>query len=488
VARRLKLECRLPKQDAEVRRVVRSARAGVSLLPLVMRRPVLARRWLAGAHAAQLGLLLFLLAVPIGLPAALDPLLERLYPPIQTTRKLLGGVIALPSTREDPRREARRIQVLAVGWSAGLAGVALLFLAALPRSVARASAESRAQESRAVQLGGAQPREGLRLYRAALALAGEPAREAQLAEKIRKAESLLRQAAGADPAATAIEAFAPELDADPGSGTAPPRYAIEHELGRGAMGIVYRARDTVLDRNVALKELPLHLAGRSELARRFRQEARLLARLVHPNIVQVYDLIEQDRRLWIAMELVDGGTLADAIERAGRMPWREALPRAQQIAAALAFAHGQGVIHRDVKPVNILLGRDGRTAKLTDFGLARLLESSVHTSQGSLLGSARYMSPEQAAGRAADARADVYAFGVSVYEMLAGRAPFEGETRAVLAQHLSQAPPPLASLAPELPAALAALVMQMLEKEPERRPQDLAAVADRLAVLGTAPG
>jgi hypothetical protein len=466
--------------------VFRSARAGAAFLPVVVRRPAVAFRWLAGAHAAQVALLLFALAVPIGLPRVLDPVLERLYPPVRSTKKLLG-VIALPSTREDPRREARRRQVTAVTWSGGLAGVALLLLAAIPESLARASQASREREARAERLGPQQPLQCLSLYRAALALAWDPAHEARLAEKIRKVESMLTHAQAPDPARTALEAIVPDPESREGAppGATGARYRVERELGRGGMGIVHRAHDTVLDRDVALKELPPHLSGRSDLARRFRQEARLLARLVHPNIVQVYDLIEHDGRLWIAMELVDGGTLADAIEQGGPSPWRELLRLGLPIAAALGFAHRQGVIHRDVKPGNILLTADGRIPKITDFGLARLLESSVHTQEGSLLGSARYMSPEQAAGRSADGRSDIYALGVTFYEMLSGRAPFEGETRSVLAQHLSQAPRLLRELVPDLPPPLAALVMRMLEKEPERRPQDLDAVTTALAELAT---
>jgi serine/threonine protein kinase len=253
------------------------------------------------------------------------------------------------------------------------------------------------------------------------------------------------------------------------------------------MGIVHQALDTALDRTVALKELPLHLTARADLARRFRQEARLLARLSHSNIVQVYDLIDDGNRLWIAMEFIDGGTLADAIERSGALAPMDAVRLGGQLAAGLGFAHAQGVIHRDIKPINVLITRDG-IPKLTDFGLAKLLESSVHTQAGSLLGSARYMSPEQAAGGASDERSDVYSLGVTFYEMLSGRTPFEGETASVLAQHLSQEPLPLGELVRDLPADFEALVMRMLEKDPERRPGDLDAVALALSSLDPGSG
>ena len=429
----------------------------------------------------------------------LEPALAEMYPAIRTRKKLIGP-ISIPTTRSDPRREVRRHQVVAGAWSAGLACVALLLLAAIPKAVARAEQESAEREEHGDSLLGRLPMQSLELYRSAVSLAADPQRKATLGEKIRKAESLLARASAGSAKDWSVEALASpeqavELDGTVIEPPAPPspepgsrgavvgpggRYRLGPELGRGGMGVVHKALDTSLDRAVALKELPLHLTARSDLARRFRQEARLLARLSHPNIVQVYDLIEDGSRLWIVMEFVDGGTLADAIERSGALAPTQAVRLGRQLAAGLGFAHEQGVIHRDVKPINVLLTSDG-IPKLSDFGLAKLLESSVHTQEGSLLGSARYMSPEQAAGRPADARSDVYSLGVTFYEMLCGRAPFEGETASVLAQHLSQAPTPLGDLVRSLPSDLEALVMRMLEKQPERRPSDLDAVVQALS-------
>ncbi len=485
---------------------MRSIRDGVRLLPVLVRNPAVAIRWLAGARGAQAALLLFILAVPIGLPAVLDPALEDRYPPIRTKKKLIGP-ISIPTTGADPRREVRRRQVMTGAWSGGLACIALLLLAAVPKAVARAERESAEREEHGDSLLGRLPMQSLDLYRSALGLASDPQRTATLGEKIRKAESLLARAPAVSAKDWSVDALtspepAVELDGTVIEPVAPPspepgsrgttvgpdgRYRLEREVGRGGMGVVYQALDTALERAVALKEMPLHLTGRTDLARRFRQEARLLARLSHPNIVQVYDLIEDGKRLWIAMEFVEGGTLADAIDRTGALTPTEAVRIGRQLAAGLGFAHKQGVIHRDVKPINVLLTSDG-VPKLTDFGLAKLLESSVHTQEGSLLGSVRYMSPEQAAGRPADGRSDVYSLGVTFYEMLCGRAPFEGETASVLAQHLSQDPTPLSELARNVPSELGALVMRMLEKAPERRPSDLDAVSEVLSTLEPGSG
>jgi hypothetical protein len=479
--------------------VIRSVREGIRLLPVVALNHAIAVRWLAGARAAQAALVLFILAVPVGLPTLLDETLEEMYPPIHTKKKLIGP-ISIPTTRPDPRREVRRRQVVAGAWSGGLACVALLLLAAIPKTVARAKQESTECEERGDSLLGRLPMQSAELYRFALTLASDPLRKAALGEKLRKAESLIARIPAGAPKDWEVEALAhpeqaleregtvietvapssPEADRQGALVGAAGRYRMGRKVGSGGMGVVYQALDTALDRTVALKELPHHLTARSDLARRFRQEARLLARLSHPNIVQVYDLIEEGNRLWIAMEFVEGGTLADAIERSGAIAWSEALRLGRRIAAGLAFAHEQGVIHRDVKPINILLTTDG-DPKITDFGLAKLLESSVHTQEGTLLGSARYMSPEQAAGRPADARSDIYSLGITFYEMLCGQAPFEGETASVLAQHLSQPPRPLRTLVRDLPVALETVVMQMLEKEPEERPADLQAVIEELS-------
>ncbi len=206
----------------------------------------------------------------------------------------------------------------------------------------------------------------------------------------------------------------------------------------------------------------------------------MLARLTHPNMVQVFDLLENGGGMWIAMELVAGGSLDALIEQQGTLPPDETLRLGIALGNALAHAHAQGIVHRDFKPHNVLLTPDG-TPKITDFGLAKIAgEGPKLTQVGAVMGSPAYMSPEQASGRVADHRADAYAFGVTLYQMAVGRCPFEGDTASVLAAHITQPPPNPATLGAQVPDALRSLLTRLLAKDPAERPGDLAAVADEL--------
>jgi serine/threonine-protein kinase len=262
------------------------------------------------------------------------------------------------------------------------------------------------------------------------------------------------------------------------------RYLIRNELGRGAMGIVYCAQDRILGRNVALKKLTSDLREDKDLIRRFKQEAKALARLSHPHIVQVYDFVQDGDQAWIAMELIEGKTIADYLHDKGVMPISETVQLVIQMAEALAYAHKRGVVHRDFKPANVILSIDG-AAKITDFGLAKIAQSSVHTQVGSFLGSPAYMSPEQTQGKVANAYSDIYALGVTLYEMLSGRLPFTGDFESVIVQKLTANPKPLSALNGKIPGQLKHLVFQMLEKESDKRPESMDEVAEVLkSVLG----
>ncbi|MBK5188702.1 MAG: serine/threonine protein kinase, partial [Gemmatimonadaceae bacterium] len=206
-------------------------------------------------------------------------------------------------------------------------------------------------------------------------------------------------------------------------------YELDNELGRGGMGIVYRARDRRLKRLVAIKLLPPELAFRSEIKTRFLREAETAAQLSHPNIVPIYSVDERDGLVYFVMALVEGPTLAKKMYEDGQLPVDEVRRVLREVADALAYAHGRGVIHRDIKPDNILLDKESGRAMVTDFGIARAIQEGADsrlTATGVAIGTPAYMSPEQAAGdREIDGRTDLYALGVVAYQMLAGRLPFQ---------------------------------------------------------------
>ncbi|HWP36697.1 MAG TPA: protein kinase [Gemmatimonadales bacterium] len=248
------------------------------------------------------------------------------------------------------------------------------------------------------------------------------------------------------------------------------RYSLQRELGRGGMGIVYLAHEVALDRPVALKLLPPLLAAEPTLRERFMREARTAAKLSQPNIVPIHTVDQVGTFVFFTMAYVEGESLGAAIRRRGAVPAAEAARIVREVAWALAYAHAHGVVHRDVKPDNILLEAGSSRALVTDFGIAQVSAAPGITGRGEILGTAEFMSPEQASGEAVDERSDIYSLGVVAYYMLTGRLPFEGETiAAVLGKHITQPAPPLASVAPEVPRHLAQAVDRCLAKNPADR-------------------
>jgi Tol biopolymer transport system component len=270
-----------------------------------------------------------------------------------------------------------------------------------------------------------------------------------------------------------------------GSGQQILHYRLTEKLGEGGMGVVWKAHDTSLDRSVAIKVLPPVFAADPERLARFEREARLLASLSHPNIATVHSVHVVDGVRYLTMELVPGEDLAQRIAR-GPVPVAEAIEIARQIALALEAAHESGVIHRDLKPANVRITPDGRV-KVLDFGLAKALEASVPASilsqsptlvgtamgAGTLIGTAAYMSPEQARGQTADRRADIWAFGVVIYEMLTGKRAFEGDTVSDILAAVLRAEPDRAPLPGELPRPVRTMLDRCLEKDPRRRLRDI---------------
>jgi eukaryotic-like serine/threonine-protein kinase len=247
------------------------------------------------------------------------------------------------------------------------------------------------------------------------------------------------------------------------------RYRLETKLGSGGMSTVYLARDETLERWVAAKVLHREISDQPDQIERFRREARAVAQLSHPNVVAVIDAGEDGGRPYIVFEYVDGETLKQRIERLGRLPLDEAAAYAIEIGRGLAAAHARRLVHRDVKPQNVLIDPEGR-AKVTDFGIARELETDGLTRTGRVLGTTDYVSPEQAMGHPVDARSDIYSLGIVLYETLVGKVPFEAETQVGVAmKHVNERIPNVQKRRPEVSAALAAVVERATEKDPKKR-------------------
>ncbi|HVL80945.1 MAG TPA: Stk1 family PASTA domain-containing Ser/Thr kinase [Actinomycetota bacterium] len=247
------------------------------------------------------------------------------------------------------------------------------------------------------------------------------------------------------------------------------RYEIVRRVGTGGMADVYLARDTQLNRQVALKILHSQYAGDEAFVERFRREAHAAANLQHPNIVQIYDWGREDDYHFIVMEFVEGRSLKDLIAADSPLPSHQACEIADQVLDALATAHRAGLVHRDIKPGNILLGRDGE-AHVTDFGIARAASGDTMTQTGTILGTAYYLSPEQAQGHPTDGRSDLYSLGIVLYEMVAGRRPFEGDSPVTIAmKHVREHPKPPSEHNPSVSTDLSAIILTALAKNPEDR-------------------
>ena len=261
------------------------------------------------------------------------------------------------------------------------------------------------------------------------------------------------------------------------------QYALEEELGRGGMSVVYRARDLRLNRPVAIKVLPPDLAHDTAIRTRFTREAQTAAQLSHAHIVPIYDVGEKDGIAWFVMALLTGGNLATLLAHEHRLPVEEARRFVREVADALDYAHQRGVIHRDIKPDNILIDHETGRALVTDFGIAWAMEAASRlTVTGIAVGTPTYMSPEQAVGeRALDGRSDIYSLGVLAYQMLTGRVPFTAaNSMALLLKHVTEYPRPIGDLRPDTPASMVAAIERALMKSPEDRWPTAATLRDAL--------
>jgi len=272
---------------------------------------------------------------------------------------------------------------------------------------------------------------------------------------------------------------------EPQAGERIGQYEIRTLLGKGGMGAVYLAEDHSLGRQVALKILPPHLSEDSEIVARFAREARALAALRHPNLMHIYTVGEHEGRPYFAMEYVKGSTLKAALAKTTHLPVSRAVRTAAEMMAALDKVHEAGIVHRDVKPGNIIIDEDGR-AVLMDFGLARRRQDARLTGDHTVLGTPQYMSPEQAESADVDCRADIYSLGIVLYEMLAGSPPFKGKTSfEVLRQHIESSVPAPSSLRPDVPAGLDVVLARAVAKSPDDRYRNVREMAADL--VGVCP-
>jgi predicted Ser/Thr protein kinase len=258
------------------------------------------------------------------------------------------------------------------------------------------------------------------------------------------------------------------------------RYELEELVGSGGMSSVYRAHDRLLERRVALKILHEQFTRDDDYVERFRREARAVAQLTHPNIVTVIDRGEQDGRQFIVFEYVDGMNLKELVEQEGRLSPREAIELALQVARGLSFAHDQGLVHRDVKPQNVLLDGDGR-AKVTDFGIAHAVDVDGMTVTGTIMGTSNYIAPEQARGQPVDEQTDVYSLGCVLYELLAGEVPFDGDNFvAVAMRHVNDPVPSVREVRPDVPPRLDWAIQRAMAKDHDDRFESMADFAAEL--------
>jgi len=445
-----------------------------ALLPKVIRKPLLLLMVLLRARAAQIALAATLVLVPLVFSPLADAALGKVVPRVER-RGLLG---LFRASRENPRLAPCKMVAGILLWSASLCSVAVLFLNGLSRSVEEAEEQSVALEQEAERAAVDDPDAGLRLYRSALSISLNADRTAALRDKLIETKGRVHPKDHSNMLSirSAVEGtvlLVPGAAGSEGSASSAfrSRYAIKREIGRGAMGVVYCAHDSVLDRPVALKALSPSFTSDEAQAKRFQQEARALAQLAHPGIVQVYDFVEGEGHAWMVMEYVEGGTLADCLSGQEALPLHRAAQLGAELASALAYAHEKGIVHRDLKPSNVLVTPQG-LLKIADFGLARLAHAGAgQTLTGMILGSPAYMSPEQVEGKPADHRSDIYALGILLYQMFSGRLPFEAENLSnLLLQHLRKEPRALIEYVPDIPKEINNVVMSMLSKHPNDRP------------------
>lgn len=477
---------------------ISTVRTATFLTTKIIKKPKITKRWIATAHTAQIVLILTVLLMPRYIPNITDNIINKMSPP--TISERFSGF--LKQFQDEPRLTQRQYTTRIVLWSASISIILLLLWIHIPKAVHITKKLAYKHEREADILINSSPTESILLYRSALSLIIDPIQEESLRKKIKGIDNKLadngtlhtkpthpqNKNTVAEMTRNAKDKTVIEQtesqDINANLKIILSRYKVETQLGQGAMGKVFLAHDEKLRRNIALKQLAPELGTNKQFISRFMQEARALAKLSHPNIVQIYDFIEDDNMVWIAMEYVNGQELNQLLEESTELGLKEVIHLTTQICDALDHAHSQGVIHRDFKPSNVLVTNEN-IVKVMDFGLAKISQSEQLTQIGKVMGTPAYMSPEQAAGNAIDERTDIYSLGIVLYRMLSGSIPFKGDVKSVIAQHLTHIPASLTKLKPEIPKKLNKLVLQMLSKSPDDRPGNIKEVRNALLALNS---
>lgn len=461
--------------------VITHVRESMQLVPVVKRKPKILRHWLLGAHKPQLFIVSLLFLVPLVIVPMVDFLLSIIFSPVST--KALFGLI--DKTVENPHLYNAQIISEWIIWITSVILALYLYLRYLPTTFEQAHKIAQEKEIQADKLIGTNPSESILLYDSAREWTVNEQNELAIKTKLDDLNTQMSQISSKTIVSPSEE---PDNDGtvilsatEAGSKKAviADRYQIDKQIGAGAMGIVYIAEDLRLNRKIALKQLAPQLSADKHLLARFRQEALALARLSHPNIVQVYDFLDWNDLFFIAMELVDGEELEDKLKASDALEIDEITRLTRQMAEALGYAHQQGVIHRDLKPANILITKNG-DIKITDFGIAKLAQSSLLTQVNTVMGSPAYMSPEQANGDSTDQRTDIYALGIILYQMICGERPFNGDTKSIIAQHLTKLPPDINEKREDVAPKFNSLIQKMLTKDPDERYQSMEEVIEEL--------
>jgi len=428
-------------------------------LPTLLRKPRLAALWFLSARRAQLALAVIALALSATGPVVFGAIADTVFPPITTQQSVLI-ILKRDRTYVHPSRDNLYAQLVTGSWVLGIGYVLMLLVNHAPATVRLGQRRGRTLLAKAGQ--NDDPLESARLLTAAHGLLSTKTLQGDAPTDIAVAESQ-------EPAKTMLISMTkPETTRFLGNDN---RYRLDKVIGSGGMGVVHAGYDTVLERPVAFKQLFAHLVTEPEQNQRFRQEATALAALNHNHIVGIYDLLEESGSFWIVMELLTGGSLGDRLRERTPMAIAYCIDVICKIADGLGYAHSVGMVHRDVKPMNILFTENG-VPKLADFGNAKIAVPSVHTQHGVTLGSPIYMSPEQAAAEPADHRSDIYSLGITLYHLVTGKVPFDGDLSSILVQHLSQAPVPPNEISDEISAELSDAILIMLSKKPADRFQN----------------